>query len=72
MPYHRVDSAFFKSAADQIRAIAEHEPALGDQLSEIANDLEAVADRQTLADLRRRDFTLSTRSLSARLVTGSQ
>jgi hypothetical protein len=67
MPHHPDDGAFLKRAAGQIRSIAEREPGLADELAEIATDLEAEADRQILADLRRRDFTLSTRSLSARI-----
>ena len=41
---------------------------IADELRDLANDLEAEADREIHAELRRRDFSLSTRSLSARLI----
>jgi hypothetical protein len=68
---NRHESPFLKQAADEIRSMAEHEPALADELRELANDFDAEADREIQAELRRRDFSLSTRSLSARLATGS-
>ena len=63
----RDDSALLKRAADDIRSLAELEPEIADELKEVAHDLDTEAERQIEAALRRQDFALSTRSLSARL-----
>jgi hypothetical protein len=64
----RDHTLLLKRVADDLRAMAEREPDLADALRDLANDLEAEADREIHAELRRRDFSLSTRSLSARLI----
>ena len=46
--------------------MAELEPEIADELKELAHDLDTEAERQIKAALRRQDFALSTRSLSAR------
>ena len=65
------DAPFLKRLADDIRSVAEEEPEFADELRAIANELDAEVQQQNEAALRRRDFSLSTRSLSARLATGS-
>ena len=65
------NSAFLRQAAEEIRSITKHAPEIADEMQELADDLDGEAERQVEAALRRRDFTLSTRRLSARLATGS-
>jgi methyl-accepting chemotaxis protein len=65
------DAAFLRRLADDIRSLAEEAPEAADELRAISNEIDAEVQQQNEAALRRRDFSSSTRSLSARLATGS-
>jgi hypothetical protein len=71
MPSQEDDTPFLQRLAGDIRSVAEQAPEIADELREIANDLDTEVQQRNEAELRRRDFTLSTRSLSARLATRS-
>jgi hypothetical protein len=71
MQPHEDDATFLKQLADDIRSVADEEPEIANELRKIASELDAEMQQQNEVALRRRDFTLSTRSLSARLATGS-
>ena len=65
------DAAFLRRLADDIRSLAEEAPEAADELRAISNEIDAEVQQQNEAALRRRDFSSSTRSLFARLATGS-
>jgi hypothetical protein len=71
MQPHEDDATLLKQLADDIRSVADEEPEIANELRKIASELDAEMQQQNEVALRRRDFTLSTRSLSARLATGS-